>query len=160
MKQIALTQDKYAVVDDEDYEFLNQWKWWFSSGYARRCTYINKVRSKMIPMQSLILRPKKGKLVDHIDGNKLNNQRNNLRLVTVKQNNFNKVSKVGESCYKGVCKKTLYPKKYYSCVNIGRKQYQIGYFDNERHAAIAYDMWATYFHKEFANTNFRKVGGT
>lgn len=80
-KKIPLTQGKSAIVDDEDYDFLNQWKWTFSR-YAVRTGGNNR----RIYMHQIILPYKKGFEIDHINQNKLDNRRENLRYVTRSEN--------------------------------------------------------------------------
>ena len=77
MKQIPLTQGKYALVDDSDFEWLNQWKWNYNNGYARRIKEINKTR-EIIYMHRFILKINKEKVCDHINGNGLDNRRNGM----------------------------------------------------------------------------------
>lgn len=162
MKQIELRGDKgknkFALVDDEDYEFLNGYKWHCSMGYARRSHFPNGIR-KIMTMQGLLIKCPKGKVIDHINGNKLDNRKANLRVVTNSQNNINKPSNLGNSKYKGVCIKAVYPNKFYASIKKGEKHYMIGYFDNEIHAAMAYDLWAKDLFGEYAYLNFQKIEG-
>ncbi len=88
MKEIPLTQGKVALVDDEDYEYLTQWKWCYNR-YAVRCIGPKNHRQR-IAMHQVILNPPEGLETDHIDRNKLNNQRSNLRAVTRSENMQNK----------------------------------------------------------------------
>jgi hypothetical protein len=101
MKEIILTKGKVALVDDADYEYLNQWKWsYHCRGYAVRQVQQDRL-TKNIFMHALIM-GQKG--IDHIDGNKLNNQRHNLRYATGSQNQWNKSAyKNNTSGTKGVC---------------------------------------------------------
>lgn len=91
MKYITLTQSKVAIVDDEDFEWLSQWKWYVSKGYAVRSSRLGEAPKRTtISMHSQIIkRPKKAE-IDHISGNKLDNRRTNLRLVTRTQNSMNR----------------------------------------------------------------------
>src|SRR5687768_11145590 len=94
-KQISLTQGKFATVDDADFDHLNQWKWHFSHyGYARRTTSSRFGRQKFIFMHREIMQAPDGMDVDHINCNKLDNRRQNLRLCTRADNlrNRNKQS--------------------------------------------------------------------
>jgi hypothetical protein len=79
----------YVWVDDEDYDQLNQLNWYMNSdGYAYRTLY-NKGVQKNIPMHRVITNAPEGKDVDHIDRNKLNNQKSNLRICGRSLNIFN-----------------------------------------------------------------------
>ena len=97
MKKIKLTQGKFALVDDKDFEWLNQWKWYFNSGYAvRGC-------SKRILMHRVINNTPDDLITDHINQNKLDNRKCNLRTGTKSLNNFNtKVRKDNSSGVKGI----------------------------------------------------------
>src|SRR3990167_208372 len=105
MKYIPLTKGKFALVNDEDFEYLNQWKWCYlnnPNGYAIRAIYPNK-HQKIIYMHRFLLKAPKSKQVDHINGNSLDNQRLNLRLCYSYQNQSNQIrKKISFSGYKGV----------------------------------------------------------
>lgn len=96
MKKIKLTQNKYALVDNEEFEYLNQWKWHYHNlGYA--------VRGRGIYMHKVINNTPKGFETDHINRNKLDNRKQNLRTVTQTQNRYNiGLQKNNTSGYKGV----------------------------------------------------------
>src|SRR6188768_2332166 len=105
MKEIPLTQGKSVMVDDEDFEFLNQWKWYASKSnntfYAHR--RVGK-HGRFVYMHRLILgidNISPELFPDHMDRNGLNNQRYNLRIATRSDNNSNRIC-TGESGYLGV----------------------------------------------------------
>lgn len=103
MKQISLTQNKIAIVDNEDYEWLNNWKWHYRpDGYAG--TYIHTTKgSRVLLMHRLIMDAPKGRGIDHINHDKLDNRRVNLRFCNQSQNMANRVESVNSlSGYKGV----------------------------------------------------------
>lgn len=94
MKKIKLNHGAYALVDDEDYEWLNQWKWRLSNcGYATRTEYLGggkkNQKQRGISMHKLINNTPDGFHTDHINRNKLDNRRCNLRTATVSQNIIN-----------------------------------------------------------------------
>lgn len=90
MASIPLTRGKFTIVDDADFEWLNQWKWFYTgNGYAARHTGPAKDR-KILYMHRLIMNPPNDREIDHIDRNKLNNQRTNLRIVTRLENMQNR----------------------------------------------------------------------
>lgn len=102
MKLIPLTQGKFAQVDDEDYDYLMQWKWYTKKGrntfYAVRSIFTRtkegKKSSKRVYMHRDLLNIQDSNiLVDHIDCNGLNNQSNNIRECTMKQNQANSGAK-------------------------------------------------------------------
>lgn len=113
MKYIQLTKNKQAIVDDEDFDYLNQFKWSCDSyGYAvrhiKRSERGNTPR-RMIKMHRVINNTPTGMETDHIDRNKLNNQKINLRSVTTSQNQHNaKIATTNTSGFRGV----YWDKKY------------------------------------------------
>ena len=128
MKKIKLTQDKYALVDDDDFEWLNQWKWCFDGEYVSRRKHIlgsgssGTQKTRKIYMHRLINKTPIGYETDHIDRNKLNNQRNNLRTVNHSSNRMNiSLQKNNTSGYKGV-----------SCYIDGRKKKWLASIGSER----------------------------
>ena len=128
MREIKLTQGKVALVDNEDFEWLNQWRWYFDNGYAAR-------RSKKILMHRVIMQAKKGQLVDHIDHNTLDNRKQNLRIATRSQNNMNAyIRKDSKSKFKGVSLHTN--GKWQATI---RNQY-LGLFVTKEEAALAYNQ--------------------
>ncbi len=159
MKLITLTQGQFAQVDDDDYEFLNQWKWQAQKGkttyYAVRTDYSRGKRNRtLIYMHCLILdiigTEFKG---DHIDRNGLNDQRSNLRIATYSQNQANRRSfKNSSSKYLGVGWHKL-TGKWAAYIRKDDKQYHLGLYETEQDAATAYNKAAIIHHKDFANLN-------
>lgn len=159
MKEIKLTQGKVAMVDDEDYDFLMQWKWFarkkINTYYTTR--YNGRLNGKQKPniqMHRVILNAPKGVDVDHKDHNGLNNQKNNIRLCTNTQNQQNKIG-WGKSIFKGVCV-SFVRGKYKSIIayiDINKNHKYLGSFATEELAAIAYNEAAKKYYGEFANLN-------
>jgi len=154
MKEIKLTQGKVALVDDDDYEYLNQFKWtlktWSKSNslYAVRYKKING-EYRVIPMHRVIMNTPIGLEVDHKDHNGLNNQKCNLRNCTHSDNIRNRrPSKTGTSKYLGVSYVTVRGNRYITahCGKIN-----LGYFDTEENAAKAYLDYADSVYGEFIN---------
>lgn len=159
MKTIALTREKFALVDDDDFEWLNGWKWMALKGkhtyYAVRADYSKGRRNAiLVYMHCLILGiVKTGIRGDHIDRNGLNNQRNNLRKATSSQNNCNRPAiPLSSSKYKGVSwhKATG---KWMAAICINEEQKHLGLYNSEIEAAIVYNKEAIKLHGEFALLN-------
>ncbi len=93
----------FAIVDDDDFEYLNKYKWSITGrvGYSKYA--VSHIGDKNITMHRFIMKAKKGEMIDHIDGDGLNNQKSNLRFCTNSENQKNKKPKVGgTSKYLGV----------------------------------------------------------
>ena len=153
-KKIYLTNNKgVALVDDEDYDWLNQYKWHIDNiGYAKMSYKINKI-NKTIRMHQLLIYKPTGMQTDHINGNKLNNQKENLRIVTQQQNQMNKIKRKNmTSKYKGV---SWFGEsnKWRADIMLNKKQYYLGLFNNEIDAAKAYNKRALELFGEYANLN-------
>lgn len=150
MRQIKLTKGYYSIVDDEDYDFLSQWKWHsVNKGYARRYG-LNK---ELIFIHNVLTNCPKHKRVDHINGNPCDNRKENLRIVTCSQNSMNKKGrKTGSSKFKGVCfaKKR---NKWQASIRVKNKEKFLGYFKTEIEAAKAYDIAALEHYKQYAKIN-------
>lgn len=152
-KQIPLTQGKFATVDAADYDWLNQFNWHVTmKGYAARTTRPNG-KTVTVLMHRVIMSTPEPLFTDHIDGDKLNNTRANLRFCTNSQNHMNrKPLAVGSSKFKGVCwhKKT---KLWYAYIYINCAQKHLGCFSSESAAAEAYNAAALLYYGEFARVN-------
>lgn len=137
MKYITLTQDKTALVNDEDYEFLSQFNW-----YAQQSRYtyyaVRKEDNERVYMHNEILIVSDGMLVDHADGNGLNNQRYNLRPATEAQNRQNaRIRADNVSGYKGV---SYHPvdKNWRARIQANGISHYLGAFNTAEEAADAY----------------------
>lgn len=163
MQRIPLTQGKYALVDNEDFEYLNQWKWSYGcGGYAIRVQYLgggqaNK-KQQMIYMHKLLL-SELGKKTDHKDTNKLNNSRSNLRVCTQADNTANQSLKSSNtSGFKGVVRVARNQRKPWAAQIAPRgKGKFLGYFMTKEEAALAYNRAARLAFGEFAKLNEVKI---
>lgn len=154
MKVIELTQNKIALVSDEDFDLLLKYKWYYSKNGKSKAYVRTTINNKKIYMHRFIMNCPIDKDVDHIDGNPLNNQRENLRICNNFENNRNqKLSIRNKSGYKGVFydKRYLNPWRAYIIVN--KKQISLGNFSTAKDAALAYNEAAIKYHKEFARLN-------
>ena len=157
-REIALSQGKVAIVDDADYERVNQFKWCaaFNRGnwYGSRRARASNGKSVTLPLHRFILNAPTGMIVDHIDGDGLNCCRNNMRLCNQKQNSTNKRKpKTNTSGYKGVSWSAPH-RKWRVKIKVDQKTIHIGMFTNLIEAARAYDSAARKHHGIFARTNF------
>ncbi len=157
MRRIKLTQGKYALVDDWNYEWLNKWKWFYGGrGYAVRNASTIGGKQKQIFMHRLIMNTPEGMDTDHEDGDGCNNQEYNLRECTHAQNQMNmKSQKNSTSKYKGVCWH-IKRKRWRVQIKLNYKNIHIGYFTCEKEAAKAYDKKAKELFGEFARLNFKE----
>lgn len=157
MKKIKLTQGKYALVDDTDFEKLNQYKWCVSKKRNKKNWYVIR-NSKMINgkrytilIHRVIMNCPKNKMIDHIDGNSLNNQKKNLRIATNSQNCKNREkNRNNTSGYKGVFwhKKS---NKWITDIGVNGKKIHLGLFENPLEAYKAYCEACIKYHGKFAN---------
>jgi hypothetical protein len=157
MRAIPLSQDKVTFVDDDDYEFLAQRKW-----YALRRPRLRnednwhavreEAKGKFLYMHRVILNAPDGAEVDHVDGDGLNNQRSNLRLANRGENASNLQKQNDTSSqYKGVVR---FRGKWQAYIHVCDKKFHLGTFVIEEEAAKAYDAAAKAWFGEYANTNF------
>lgn len=159
MKQIKLTQGQYALVDDADYDWLNQYKWYALKD--KDCDSFRAVKRgknhRQIIMARLILGLEHGdkREADHIDHNTLDNRRNNIRICTHQENMLNRKPFRGTtSKYKGVHWESGRTKKNWRVqIRFSSETIHIGYYDNEENAATNYNWAAILLFGEFACLN-------
>jgi hypothetical protein len=141
----------FAWVDRKDAKRLKKYKWRLSSdGYAVRDVKVDG-KTQTIRMHREILDAPDDMVVDHVDGEGLNNLRINLRLATVSQNNANSAPR-RRGKYKGVYRDKK-SGKYRVKLTAGGKSIHVGVFEDKHEAALAYNEAALKYHGEFARLN-------
>lgn len=156
-KEIPLSQGKVTIVDEGDYAFLMQWKWHYHvTGYAQRNSPRNGGKQHPIKMHRVIMECPSNMVVDHINHDKLDNRRCNLRICTQGQNNINSLGwsrRLGK--YKGTSWNKIC-KKWGAYIQVNRIPIFLGYYNNDIDAAKAYDTAAIMYHGQFAKLNFNR----
>lgn len=156
MKKIPLTKNQSALVDDEDYPALVARGRWHFDRYAKRVesAYIvggkGKHTSAVVYMHREIMKPPVGLEVDHINGNRLDNRRSNLRLCPRNQNMWNVKHSRGSSKYKGV---SFRRGRWRATICCNGKSTELGTFLSEKEAALAYNHAAIELHGDYAWLN-------
>jgi len=151
VRYIALTKGKFTLVDAVDYDSLVAYSWSYSSGYAVRGGNKDD-RKRTIFMHDEIMPPPEGLEVDHINLDKLDNRRSNLRHGTRAQNLGNVRSKKGSSQYKGVSRTR--GGKWQAFIQKDKRNFYLGTYASEIEAASAYDAEARKHFGEFSRCNF------
>ncbi len=152
-KRIPLTQGKFAIVDDEDYGYLNKWNWHVEKKRNGMFYATRRQGKSSIAMHQQILNTPKGMETDHRNHNGLDNKRSNIRICTYAQNQQNRRPRCKTSKYKGVSwSKTA--KKWLVHIVYNKKALHLGLFNDELKAAKVYDENAKKLFGEFAYINF------
>jgi hypothetical protein len=149
VRLIALSSGGYAWVDAGDYEWLNRYHWRLSNGYPCR-----RDKGRNVFMHRQIMEAPADKVVDHVDGNKCNARRSNLRICNRDENQYNQHKRrTGLSRFKGV---TFHKRmrKWKAHYRLNHRLHHLGYFADEAEAARAYDYAAVAHFGEFAHVNF------
>lgn len=159
-KEIVLSRGYITIVDDADYKHLSRWKWSYSQGYA-----VRKVRTtngtKSLGMHHQLMNPASDQLVDHKNGNRLDNRKNNLRVCKKLHNNMNRRPNSGKraSHYKGVhLRKGRKRNPWYATIGHNGKNIYLGVFPTPEAAANAYNAAALKLYGEYAWLNVIKRG--
>lgn len=150
VKEIILSNGSIALCDEGDYPMLSAFNWYPHKGaivYAKA-----RIRGKQISMHRLLLNAPSNLHVDHINGNGLDNRRENIRLCSRSENMANSPRRSGsKSQYKGV---SVQGNRFRAQGSKDRKIHYLGLFTSEIEAAKAYDAWAKEYHGQFARLNF------
>jgi len=156
MKKIPLTRGEFAIVDDEDFDWISKRKWRCEDNGGNRKYAKSGGAYDSVYMHCLITKKPPGMQTDHINGNGLDNRKDNLRVVTEKQNHYNQSIKSNNtSGYKGVW---LYKTKsgttrFVAEIRKDRVRYHIGVFSTAKEAAIAYNNKSLEIFGEFGRLN-------
>jgi hypothetical protein len=161
MKTIPLTQGKVAIVDDEDYDELNQYKWYANNEhgcwYAKRNIYNSETQKQTVIRMHCQIMGFPDKDIDHINRNGLDNRRCNLRLCSDSQNLANaKIQRNNTSGFRGVTYHIGH-KKWVAAIVYLQKKISLGDFDTPEEASKTRDEKALELFGEFANLNFQKM---
>lgn len=155
--EIPVSQNRIALVDDEDAPAISAMRWHLNRRYAASSPYDPTTKKgRTTYMHRLIMDAPPGMDVDHINGDCLDNRRANLRLCTRSENCRNQAGHVHTSKtsrYKGVCWHKG-AQRWQATIGIHRRMSWLGAFDTEVEAALAYDAAARELHGEFARLNF------
>lgn len=148
-KSIPLSQGKITLVDDEDYEYLNQWKWTYTEGYAFRMARIGSKR-KHTKMHRVIMNTPGDMQTDHINGNGLDNRRANLRICTATENKRYSLRRSDNtSGHKGVTWHVGH-QKWQARITVDQERIHLGYFTAIEEAVKFYKVAAEAYHGDFA----------
>ena len=156
MKSIKLTQGKITLVSDEDFDLLKSHNWFYhksnhngNGGYAERNVYVNG-KQVSLKMHRVILNAQNNFEVDHINSDKLDNRRENLRLAKKGENQKNVGKrKNNTSGFKGI---NWHCNKWRARININNQSIYLGHFETKQKAFYWYCLAANIIHQEFANT--------
>lgn len=154
MKRIELSSGSFALINDEDFDLVNQHKW--AEIRSGQNTYaLTKCGGKTILMHRLIMGEPKGLTVDHINGDGLDNQKGNLRACTQKENLWNQRKRGTLSRFKGVnYRKDAKRNPWHAKITIDGRLKHLGSFATEVEAAKAYDSAAMTHRGQNAALNF------
>jgi len=149
---IVLSKGEQALVDLQDYELLSTVKWACVVPNGTHKYAVRMDGTKYVYMHRVIMKAPKGTLIDHINGNTLDNRRENLRFANKSQNSINTSKSRGESKYKGVWFRAR-RKPWVAEIHKDGVKYHLGSYENEHDAAKAYNKKAVELFGNYAVEN-------
>lgn len=157
MKTIPLTRGLEAIVDDEDFCRVAARTWQAKPALSKNGRQLGwyvqrRDAGKTVYLHRFVLSAATGFLVDHINGDGLDNRRSNLRICSRAQNRANSVGRIGVSGYRGVHRTKN--ERWYARIEIDGRARSVGVFDDPKDAARAYDAAALELFGAFAVLNF------
>lgn len=148
---VPIATGEQALVDEEDYDHVSRYNWVMVHGAATTWIGAGKIN-----MHNMIMKTRT--MIDHVNRNRLDNRKGNLRRATTSQNNANsKIRRNNKAGFKGV---NLHKQSglWRARITVERKEISLGYFETAAEAAHAYDNGARNFFGEFARVNFPNAG--
>lgn len=145
---LKLINNLQTIIDDDDFDKVAMYKWNLVKGYLA-----TRINGTFVSLHRLISNAPNNLQVDHINGNTLDNRKCNLRFCSNQQNSFNRPkNRVSTSNYKGV---SWFKRdnKWRARIAYNGRQIHLGYFNNEKEAAIMYNLAAKQMFGEFARLN-------
>lgn len=150
--KLKLNKNKYTLIDKEDFDKVSQFNWFFNGKHAYRTVQKN-YKSKTIYLHRFITNCPKGKTVDHINGDGLDNRKENFRICSQKNNSYNaKICKRNKSGFKGVSW-IKSRKKWYVSIEKNGYSMSLGLFLDKEEAALAYNKYAKKYFGQYARLN-------
>lgn len=132
-----------CLIDSEDKNIICVYNWTILNGYAARCRKPHK-------LHRFVMNPENNQVIDHINRNRLDNRKSNLRIAGKCTNQLNRLYKVGKSGYRGVTRAGV---KWSVNINVNGKSKYLGRFEDIIQAAKVYNENAIKYHKELATLN-------